>query len=65
MGREGAGVNPLVSESNTLGANDMGCQPGMFPGYRPVNADNARELEEKWSTDPDRVIPEVPSEPGP
>ncbi len=64
VGREGAGVNPLVSESNSMGANDMGCQPGMFPGYRPVNADNARELEEKWSTDPDRVIPEVPSEPG-
>ena len=43
----------------------MGCQPGMFPGYRPVNADNARELEEKWSTDPDRVIPEVPVRAGP
>jgi predicted molibdopterin-dependent oxidoreductase YjgC len=63
VGREGAGVNPLVSESNSMGANDMGCQPGMFPGYRPVNADNARELEEKWST-PDRTVPEVPSEPG-
>ena len=35
VGREGAGVNPLVSDSNSLGANDMGCQPGMFPGYRP------------------------------
>jgi predicted molibdopterin-dependent oxidoreductase YjgC len=64
IGREGAGVNPLVSESNSMGANDMGCQPGMFPGYRPINADNARELEEKWSTDPETTIPEVPSEPG-
>jgi predicted molibdopterin-dependent oxidoreductase YjgC len=36
----------------------------MFPGYRPVNADNARELEELWSLDPDRASQEVPSEPG-
>jgi predicted molibdopterin-dependent oxidoreductase YjgC len=64
VGREGAGVNPLVSDSNSMGANDMGCQPGMFPGYRPVNADNARELEELWSLDPDRASQEVPSEPG-
>lgn len=64
VGREGAGVNPMVSDSNSMGANDMGCQPGMFPGYRPVNADNARELEELWSLDPDRASQEVPSEPG-
>jgi formate dehydrogenase (NADP+) alpha subunit len=64
VGREGAGVNPLVSDANCLGANDMGCQPGMFPGYRPVNADNARELEELWSPGPDRATPEVPAEPG-
>lgn len=64
VGREGAGVNPMVADSNSMGANDMGCQPGMFPGYRPVNADNARELEELWSLDPDRASQEVPSEPG-
>lgn len=64
IGRAGAGVNPLVSDSNCLGANDMGCQPGYFPGYRPVNADNAREMEELWSADPDRVAPEVPADPG-
>ncbi len=64
VGREGAGVNPLVVDSNSMGANDMGCQPGMFPGYRPVNADNARELEELWSLDPERASQEVPSEPG-
>ncbi|MFL5735347.1 MAG: molybdopterin oxidoreductase family protein [Chloroflexia bacterium] len=49
IGRPGAGVNPLVSDSNCLGANDMGCQPGYFPGYRPVNADNAREMENLWA----------------
>ena len=37
-----------MSDANSLGANDMGAQPGYFPGYRPVNADNARELEELW-----------------
>jgi predicted molibdopterin-dependent oxidoreductase YjgC len=64
VGREGAGINPLVSDSNSLGANDMGCQPAYFPGYRPVNADNAREMEERWNLDPDRASQEVPSEPG-
>lgn len=64
IGKQGAGINPLVSDTNSMGANDMGCQPGMLPGYRPVNADNARELEELWSLDPDRASQEVPSEPG-
>jgi predicted molibdopterin-dependent oxidoreductase YjgC len=64
IGRAGAGVNPLTGDANSLGANDMGCQPGLFPGYRPVNADNARELEELWTTDPDRPAAELPAEPG-
>lgn len=64
VGRPGSGVNPLVSDSNCMGANDMGCQPGFFPGYRPVNADNAREMEELWAANPDRPAPEAPSEPG-
>jgi predicted molibdopterin-dependent oxidoreductase YjgC len=64
VGREGAGVNPLVADTNCLGANDMGAQPGYFPGYRPVNADNARIMEELWTANMDRKAPEVPSEPG-
>ncbi len=56
IGRAGAGVNPLVSDSNCLGANDMGCQPGYFPGYRPVSADNAREMEALWGADEDHEI---------
>jgi predicted molibdopterin-dependent oxidoreductase YjgC len=64
VGRPGAGVNPLVADANSMGANDMGCQPGYFPGYRPVNADNAREMEELWSAGLDRAAPEVPAEPG-
>lgn len=64
IGREGAGVNPLVADFNCMGANDMGAQPGYFPGYRPVNADNARAMEELWTAGADRKSSEVPSEPG-
>lgn len=64
IGREGAGVNPLVADFNCIGANDMGAQPAYFPGYRPVNADNARVMEELWTTSADRKAAEVPSEPG-
>lgn len=61
IGREGAGVNPLMCDANSMGAADMGCRPDFFPGYRPVNADNAREMEELWSAGEGY---EVPSEPG-
>src|SRR5919201_1459082 len=64
IGRAGAGVNPLTSDNNCLGANDMGCQPDYFPGYRPVNADNAREMENLWTVNLDRASPEVSGEPG-
>ena len=64
VGRAGAGVNPLVKSSNSMGAIDMGLQPDRFPGYRPVSADNAREMESLWTLDPDRSTPEVPAEPG-
>jgi formate dehydrogenase major subunit/formate dehydrogenase alpha subunit len=64
VGREGGGVNPLVADTNCLGANDVGAQPDYFPGYRPVNADNARVMEELWTANMDRKAPEVPSEPG-
>lgn len=64
IGKLGAGINPLVSDANSLGANDMGAQPSYFPGYRPVNADNAREMEELWTVSMDRAVPEIPAEPG-
>jgi predicted molibdopterin-dependent oxidoreductase YjgC len=57
IGRAGAGVNPLVSDANCLGANDMGCQPGYFPGYRAVNADNAREMESLWAVSEGNEVP--------
>jgi formate dehydrogenase major subunit/formate dehydrogenase alpha subunit len=57
IGREGAGINPLVTGTNCMGANDMGAQPEYFPGYRPVNADNAREMEGLWTVSPDPLPP--------
>jgi predicted molibdopterin-dependent oxidoreductase YjgC len=64
IGRAGGGVNPLVKSSNSMGAIDMGLQPGYFPGMRPVTADNAREMEELWNVDPDRASSEVSADPG-
>src|SRR5436190_10681153 len=64
IGRAGAGVNPLTSDSNCLGANDMGCQPSYFPGYRPVTADNAREMENLWGVNQAGDEPEISGDPG-
>jgi hypothetical protein len=64
VGRAGGGVNPLVADTNCMGANDMGCTPDYFPGYRPVNADNAREMESIWTVNPDRAAPELSGDPG-
>lgn len=64
IGRAGAGINPLTGDSNCLGANDMGCQPGYFPGYRPVTADNAREMENLWGVNLAGDEPEISGDPG-
>ncbi len=36
IGRPGAGVGPLFSHANSLGARDMGLLPDMLPGYQPA-----------------------------
>jgi formate dehydrogenase alpha subunit len=36
IGRPASGVNPLRGQNNVQGACDMGCLPGVFPGYQPV-----------------------------
>jgi predicted molibdopterin-dependent oxidoreductase YjgC len=64
IGRAGGGVNPLTYDTNCLGATDMGIHPGYFPGYRPVNADNAREMESLWAVNADETAPEVSGDPG-
>src|SRR5574340_1853865 len=38
-GRAGAGVGPLLSSANSLGARDMGLLPDMAPGYLPVSGE--------------------------
>ena len=41
-GRPGAGVGPLLENSNSLGARDMGLLPKWLPGYRAVGDVEAR-----------------------
>ena len=36
IGRAGCGLNPLRGQNNVQGACDMGCLPGLLPGYRAV-----------------------------
>jgi formate dehydrogenase (NADP+) alpha subunit len=49
IGRPGTGINPLRGQNNVQGACDMGCLPGVLPGYRPVTDPGARALfENSW-----------------
>src|SRR5512137_1190398 len=36
LGKEAAGVNPLRGQNNVQGSTDMGCSPGLYPGYQRV-----------------------------
>ncbi|MCA1596487.1 MAG: NADH-quinone oxidoreductase subunit NuoG, partial [Chloroflexi bacterium] len=58
LGREDAGLVPLLQECNAQGANDLGVRPDMLPGYQPVADSAARERAAKvWGAD-------VPADPG-
>jgi predicted molibdopterin-dependent oxidoreductase YjgC len=48
VGREGAGVNPLLDGANELGALDMGMSPHYLPGYVPVGSEAARDILRLW-----------------
>ena len=48
FGRPGAGAGPLMEDSNSLGARDMGLLPDQLPGYLPL-ADGAT-LAQTWGT---------------
>jgi predicted molibdopterin-dependent oxidoreductase YjgC len=62
VGRVGGGVNPLVSENNTMGLNDMGCRPDRLPGYLPITAENAARF---GATSPFADTPRpMPTDPG-
>ena len=41
VGKPGAGVYPMLGESNSQGAADMGCLPDMLPGGSPVTSAGA------------------------
>ena len=56
LGKPSGGVTPLRSEANSQGATDMGCVPGMLPGYAPVS-EGAVSFAEAWASD-------LPSEAG-
>jgi formate dehydrogenase alpha subunit len=47
IGREGCGLNPLRGQNNVQGACDMGCLPGLLPGYQSVNDAEGRAVFEK------------------
>ena len=42
VGREDAGLVPIVQDCNAQGANDMGVRPDLLPGYAPVADPDAR-----------------------
>ena len=49
LGQPGGGVNLLRAQNNTQGALDMGCAPGLLPGYRRTSDANGRgKFEQAW-----------------
>ena len=42
IGQYGGGLNPLRGQNNVQGCSDMGALPHVFPGYQPVNDEDAR-----------------------
>ena len=57
VGKPGAGVNPLRGQNNVQGAADMGCQPDLLTGYRPVSDPAVRAaFAAVWG----REVPEAP-----
>ncbi len=53
LGRQGAGVIPLLRDCNTQGALDMGLHPRFWPGHQRVGDKAARRrLEDIWGAPP-------------
>jgi len=58
VGFEGGGVDPLRGQNNVQGACDMGALPNVFPGYQPVDSNDARiTFEKAWNVS-------LPAKPG-
>ncbi len=53
IGRRGNGLNPLRGQNNVQGASDSGAMPWHYPGYQPVESeDAARKFEQAWRVEP-------------
>jgi molybdopterin-dependent oxidoreductase alpha subunit len=57
VGREGCGLMPIRGHSGVQGGAEMGCYATVFPGGKPITAENAAKLSEHWGF-------EVPTTPG-
>ncbi|HLO86726.1 MAG TPA: FdhF/YdeP family oxidoreductase [Nostocaceae cyanobacterium] len=51
VGREGCGLMPIRGHSGVQGGAEMGCYATVFPGGKPINAENAAELSKIWGFD--------------
>ena len=55
VGRPGTGLHPLRGQNNVQGASDVGLIPMMYPDYRRVDGDLARQkFETLWGTTLDK-----------
>ncbi|BCL38424.1 FdhF/YdeP family oxidoreductase [Nostoc sp. MS1] len=48
VGREGCGLMPIRGHSGVQGGAEMGCYATVFPGGKPINAQNAAQLSQHW-----------------
>jgi molybdopterin-dependent oxidoreductase alpha subunit len=48
VGREGCGLMPIRGHSGVQGGAEMGCYATVFPGGKPITAENAANLSEFW-----------------
>ncbi len=48
VGREGCGLMPIRGHSGVQGGAEMGCYTTAFPGGKPITAENAHQLSQKW-----------------
>ncbi|WP_026735264.1 FdhF/YdeP family oxidoreductase [Fischerella sp. PCC 9605] len=48
VGREGCGLMPIRGHSGVQGGAEMGCYATVFPGGKPITAENAAQLSRLW-----------------
>ncbi|HOV14525.1 MAG TPA: formate dehydrogenase subunit alpha, partial [Spirochaetota bacterium] len=51
VGKDANGINPLRGQNNVQGACDMGCLPGVLPGYKDITDQKSNDLfKNKWNS---------------